>query len=111
MTRLQAEEHTARIKWHTAAAREHIRRIYELEGWRAMGYRSFREYVESELNFGYQWAMKLKDAAVKAELLAQANIEVRRLDTKDLLILRKLPRVKDKRRALQITEGMATATG
>lgn len=111
MARIEARHHTEQIQYHTAMAREHIRAVYDREGWRSLGYASFRAWVEAELPFGYQWAMKLRQAAIQADILRDANIEVSKMDSKKLNMLRQVPSRDDKLRVMTLAQELAASVG
>jgi len=73
MTRQEAEECISIIKASLADARKHALDLYQREGWRALGYLSFKECAEAEFGRSYQHLYRLKDAALIEQDLRESS--------------------------------------
>lgn len=59
MTEAEAHKCLSEIKGHLRTARRKILELYEREGWRALGYESFQECMEQELDYSFQHGYRL----------------------------------------------------
>lgn len=110
MTREEALYHTQQCQHHAGKLREHIAMIYERRGYEALGYTTFEEWAEHELNTGYQWALKMRNAHVVQQELASA-LPIEHLPTKHAEQLHKLETPEQKISAYQRAGQMAAAEG
>jgi len=114
MTRDEAEHHTAQAKYHAGKLREHIAAIHDREGWRALAYPSFEAWAEAELQQGYKWALKLRNAHVIQQQI-EAHIEgalpAATLPTKHAEQLHKLDGPEAQAQAYQRAMNLAEAEG
>ncbi len=56
---MEARELTRRIKEATTNLYDMLREAHDRRAWKAMGYDTWREYIEAEFDFGVQYAYRL----------------------------------------------------
>jgi hypothetical protein len=76
MGRAEAREATLRARAHLRTGWRIILDIYEREGWRALGYSSWREYAAVEFQVSRSAAYRLLDCARVVESLLQHAVDI-----------------------------------
>lgn len=114
MSREEAEQLTAECRYHAAKLRQHIAAIYERRGYMALGYDTFEAWAEAELQTGYKWALKMRNAHLvqrELEAVLAPQGEAVELPTKHAEQLGKLDSAVDKATAYRRAQSLAAAEG
>lgn len=90
LTRHEAQEHTDAVKYHINEAGRHLLIMREAEGWRALDYQSFTQYLEREFVQCRSHLYDLMRASPVVERLQRAGYQVA---TSHALELAKLPEI------------------
>jgi hypothetical protein len=110
MSRAEAQRCVDRIKSHLDSAREELLRLYDGEGWRALGYASWRACVTAE--FGQsQTELYRQLQAARIERVVSPNGKPGEIPASHLLPLSDLPKASQATvwERVQVTPGKVTA--
>src|SRR4051794_21072052 len=90
MTAEEARACVVRIRTHLAGARAELLRLHEAEGWRALGYDSWRACVVAEFAQG-QAALYRELQAARIEARVSSALELGSIPARHLIPLDRLP--------------------
>lgn len=113
MNEAEARSLTNEIRADLRRARDNVLAIYQREGWKSLGYGSFRDWAMGEFEVSWQQVYNMKAAAeFDNELsLFSARGEAYQIPVKHATQLRKLDTPEARVRAYQLAEQQASAQG